>query len=76
MNVGYPGLAEEYAQLLTKPTLSVDEVARLIGCSRDTLERRLRTRTLPPELRPLPRVGIRQRWATANVRRWLQLERG
>lgn len=48
----------------------VDDLARLLRCSRATIDRRLRAKdNLPPRL---PSIDHRHRWARATVEEWLK----
>ncbi len=51
-----------------RETLSVHEVAELLGISGDTVERRVAEGRFP---RPLP-LGRRRRWSASVVRAWLE----
>jgi hypothetical protein len=57
--------------LLRRPTLFIEELAAVLRCSRDTIERRLRNRTFP--IKPLPHIDVRRRWSTTDVRGFLRL---
>jgi hypothetical protein len=62
----------DIAALLQKPILYIEELAAVLRCSRDSIERRLRRHTFP--IKPLPRLDARQRWSTADVRAFLRVE--
>jgi predicted DNA-binding transcriptional regulator AlpA len=49
--------------------LDITQLARALGCSRRSIERRLAVGTFP--IRPLPAIHSRRRWAGADVRQFL-----
>jgi hypothetical protein len=52
------------------PTLFVDDLAKLLRCSRATIDRRLRAHdNLPPRL---PSIDSRHRWAREAVLEWMR----
>ncbi|MGE0446623.1 MAG: hypothetical protein AB7P99_15460 [Vicinamibacterales bacterium] len=67
-------LDPEILERLRKPTLFTDDLACVLACSRDTIERRRKNKTLPRGIVELEPIDGRPRFATASVVRYLHLE--